>query len=71
MARGDNRVRSGFTLVETLMAVVVASLIMAIGVPKFLGMRDGLRLDGAAYQLAGDLAPRPSRGHQAQPDQGG
>ena len=55
MARGDNCVRAGFTLVETLMAVVVASLIMAIGVPRFLGMRDGLKLDGAAYQLAGDL----------------
>ena len=55
MARGNKGVRGGFTLVETLMAVVVASLIMAIGVPRFLGMRNGLRLDGAAYQLAGDL----------------
>jgi prepilin-type N-terminal cleavage/methylation domain-containing protein len=55
MARGNKGVRGGFTLVETMVAVVVASLIMAIGVPRFLGMREGLKLDGAAYQLAGDL----------------
>jgi prepilin-type N-terminal cleavage/methylation domain-containing protein len=55
MARGNNGVRAGFTLVEALMAMVVASLLMAIGVPRFLSMREGLKLDGAAYQLAGDL----------------
>jgi prepilin-type N-terminal cleavage/methylation domain-containing protein len=55
MARSNTGARRGFTLVETMLVVVVASLIMAIGVPRFLGMRQGLKLDGAAYQLAGDL----------------
>jgi prepilin-type N-terminal cleavage/methylation domain-containing protein len=55
MAEGSTRRRAGFTLVETLMAVVVAGLIMAIGVPRYLAVREGMKLDAAVYQLAGDL----------------
>lgn len=55
MARGNTGARRGFTLVETMLVVVLASLLMALGVPRFLGMRQGMKLDAAAYQLAGDL----------------
>jgi len=55
MAGGITPRRGGFTLVETLLAVVVAGLVMAIGIPRFLGVREGMKLDAAVYQLAGDL----------------
>lgn len=47
--------RRGFTLVETALVVVVMGLMLAIAAPRFTAMRNGLRLDTAAYQLAGDL----------------
>ncbi len=55
MARSVTNARRGFTLVETVLAVVVAGLLMGIAVPRFLAVRQGMRLDAAAYQLAGDL----------------
>ena len=54
---GPDRTRSrrGFTLVETALVIVVASLLLAIATPRFTAMRNGYLLDTAAYQLAGDL----------------
>jgi Tfp pilus assembly protein FimT len=55
MARSNTGARLGFTLIEMLLIVVVAGLMMAMVVPRFLGVRQGMKLDAAAYQLAGDL----------------
>jgi Tfp pilus assembly protein FimT len=37
------------------MIVAIVGLLIAIAVPRFTGMRNGLLLDTAAYQVAGDL----------------
>ena len=55
MARDRVRSRRGFTLVETAMVVMMMGLMLAIAAPRFTAMRNGYRLDAAAYQLAGDL----------------
>ena len=55
MAPDLTRNQRGFTLVETALVVVVAGMILAIAAPRFTAMRNGMRLDTAAYQLAGDL----------------
>jgi prepilin-type N-terminal cleavage/methylation domain-containing protein len=55
MARAGTRSRRGFTLVEALTVIVVAGLLLAIAAPRFTAMRNGLLLDTAARQLAGDL----------------
>jgi prepilin-type N-terminal cleavage/methylation domain-containing protein len=55
MARDRLRSRRGFTLVETVMVVMLMGLMLAIAAPRFTAMRNGLRIDTAAYQLAGDL----------------
>jgi prepilin-type N-terminal cleavage/methylation domain-containing protein len=47
--------RRGFTLVEVALVVVVMGLMLAIATPRFTAMRNGLTLDAAAYQVAGDL----------------
>jgi prepilin-type N-terminal cleavage/methylation domain-containing protein len=47
--------RRGFTLVETVMVVMIMGLMLAIAAPRFTAMRAGYTLDSAAYQLAGDL----------------
>lgn len=45
----------GFTLVEMLTAIVVAGMLLVIALPPFRAVRRSVQLDGAAYQLAGDL----------------
>jgi type IV pilus assembly protein PilA len=55
MALNPARSRRGFTLIETALVIVVAGLLLAVAVPRFTAMRNGLQLDTAAYQLAGDL----------------
>jgi prepilin-type N-terminal cleavage/methylation domain-containing protein len=55
MARAGTRSRQGFTLVEAAIVIVVAGLLMGIAIPRFAAMRNGIRLDTAAHQLAGDL----------------
>ena len=46
---------SGFTLMELLAAIGVASILMAIAIPSFLSTLPGLRLTDAARQVATDL----------------
>lgn len=46
---------AGFTLIELLMALAVAGLMLAIALPRFGALRQGIQIDSAAQQLAGDL----------------
>ena len=55
MAPNRTQSRRGFTLVEAAMVIAIVGLLLGIAVPRFTGMRNGLLLDAAAYQLAGDL----------------
>jgi prepilin-type N-terminal cleavage/methylation domain-containing protein len=45
----------GFTLVETMLVIVVVSLILGIALPRFREQRQRYELDTAVHQLAGDL----------------
>ena len=45
----------GFTMVETVMVIVVVGLLVGIALPRFREQRRRYQLDTAAYQLAGDL----------------
>lgn len=47
--------RSGFTLVEAMIVMVIAGVLLAIALPRFSAIRQGAQIDGAAQQLAGDL----------------
>ena len=45
----------GFTMVETMMVIVVVGLMVGIALPRFREQRRRYQLDTAAHQLAGDL----------------
>jgi prepilin-type N-terminal cleavage/methylation domain-containing protein len=45
----------GFTLVETMMVIVLAGMLMGIALPRFREQRRRYQLDTAVHQLAGDL----------------
>jgi prepilin-type N-terminal cleavage/methylation domain-containing protein len=47
--------RRGFTLVEIALVIVIVGMLIGIAVPRFTAMRNGLQLDTAAHQLAGEL----------------
>lgn len=46
---------AGFSLLETLAAIVVASILAAIAIPHFTKLLPGIRLSSAARQIATDL----------------
>ena len=46
---------TGFTLVEVLIVIVVMGFVLAIAAPRIGAIREGMELDAAAQQLAGDL----------------
>ena len=50
-----HRTTTGFTLVETLIAIVLIGLALAIATPRISTFREQMELDAAAQQLAGDL----------------
>jgi type IV fimbrial biogenesis protein FimT len=45
----------GFTLVEALVALVVAGVLLCIVAPSFQGLKENRQLEGAAAQLVADL----------------
>lgn len=55
LGRPEAGATRGFTLVETLVIIVMVGMLLGIALPRFAEMRRGLQLDTAAHQLAGDL----------------
>jgi type IV fimbrial biogenesis protein FimT len=47
--------RTGFTLMEMMIVIAVIGILSAIAIPSFLSMLPGMRLNGAARMVAGDL----------------
>jgi prepilin-type N-terminal cleavage/methylation domain-containing protein len=47
--------RRGFTVIEVLVVLAVASVLFGIAIPSFLAWLPGLRLSSAARQVATDL----------------
>jgi type IV fimbrial biogenesis protein FimT len=47
--------RTGFTLLELMIIIAVIGILSAIAIPSFLSMLPGMRLNGAARMVAGDL----------------
>ena len=45
----------GFTLIEMMVVVAVFAIMAAIAIPSFMSMLPGMRLNGAARQVMGDL----------------
>jgi len=54
---GDENVRdkSGFTLMEMMVVMAVLATLAAIAIPSFMVLLPGMRLNGAARQVMGDL----------------
>lgn len=44
--------KSGFTLIETVLALAVASLLLGIAVPRFTALKQGVTVEGAAQSIA-------------------
>jgi type IV pilus assembly protein PilA len=55
-ARGSSRSRRGFTLIETMVVLVIAGITMAIALPKFASMRDRMAVRSAKQQFSSYLA---------------
>ena len=47
--------KSGFTLMELILVLVVMGILAAIAIPTFMGLLPAMRLNGAARQVMGDL----------------
>ena len=50
-----NKRESGFTLIEMMVVVIVLAIMAAIAIPSFMSLLPGMRLNGAARQVMGDL----------------
>ncbi len=46
---------AGFTLAELMVTIVVLAVLMGIAIPSFMSLMPGMRLNGAARQVMGDL----------------
>jgi prepilin-type N-terminal cleavage/methylation domain-containing protein len=44
--------KSGFTLIETALALVVAGLLLGIALPRFTALRQGVEVERAAQNIA-------------------
>ena len=52
---GSSRAACGFTVLELILAIAIASVVMGIAIPSFLSWMPTLRLSSAARQVATDL----------------
>ena len=55
MSQTQRKKESGFTLIEMMVVVAVFAIIAAIAIPAFMRLLPGMRLNGAARQVMGDL----------------
>ena len=46
---------AGFTLTELMVTIVVFAILAGIAIPSFMSLMPGMRLNGAARQVMGDL----------------
>jgi type IV fimbrial biogenesis protein FimT len=49
------KINAGFTLVEMMAVVAVFAIMAAVAIPAFMSLLPGMRLNGAARQVMGDL----------------
>ena len=47
--------QSGFTLIEMMIVIAVFAIVASIAIPNFMSLLPGMRLNGAARQVMGDL----------------
>lgn len=55
MAREKSKQNGGFTLMEIIVVVAIMAISTTIAIPAFMKMLPGIRLNGAARQVMGDL----------------
>ena len=53
--RMSGKRESGFTLAEMMVVIAVFAIMAAVAIPAFMSLLPGMRLNGAARQVMGDL----------------